>query len=186
MRLHIYAGLFTAIYLLAFGVSSLVINHRWNVDHTEITRTWESTVQPDTSLADQELAQALRNDLNIMGWTPWWKFQRDSISFRFEVTHLGNTHHVDVNLETGQASIGKAPKGFLAVFHGLHFLNGNIPNAGWLVRSWAFYQWLTITVMLASLVLGLWLWWKFSFKIWHVYVFGGLTVACILLMFTIA
>ncbi|MCK5370629.1 MAG: hypothetical protein KAQ62_18830, partial [Cyclobacteriaceae bacterium] len=78
-----------------------------------------------------------------------------------------------------------APKGFLAVFHGLHFFNGNIPNAPLLLRSWAIYQWLTLFVMAISLILGIWLWLKYNYKPWQGIVFGSLFIGTVIIMILI-
>jgi len=81
--------------------------------------------------------------------------------------------------------IGEAPKGFLAVFHGLHFFNGQIPNAPFFLRTWAVYQWLTLLTMLVSLIVGLWLWLKYHHQRWEGLVFGGLLVATVIIMMLI-
>lgn len=182
IKWHIYAGLFTAIYMLAFATSSLILNHQWEVANKEVTHKWESKVDINPSLNDEELSVQIRDNLGLMGWTPPWKFQRDSRHFRFEVTHFGMDYRIDTELATGNVKINEISKGFLATFHGLHFFNGNIPNAPFLLRSWAIYQWLTLAVMVVSLVLGLWLWIKFSFQRWHLVVFGGIFLGSIILM----
>ena len=77
------------------------------------------------------------------------------------------------------------PKGFIAVFHGLHFLNGKIPNAPFLIRTWAFYQWTALFVMSISLVLGIWLWLKYNYRPWQGIAFGGLFITTIIIMILI-
>ena len=182
IKLHVYAGLFTFIYLLAFGVSSLILNHKWSVENKEVKNTRVEHVQIDASLPDKELAEQVRDGLGQMGWVPWWEYKRDSTSFRFKVINFAKDYRLKVELPSGKIQIDEIPKGFLHSFHSLHFLNGNIPNAPLLVRSWAIYQYLTLTVMMVSLVLGLWLWWKYSYEAWHVWLFGGIFLASLLLM----
>lgn len=182
IKLHLYAGIFTSFYLLAFGFSALVMNHDVNLDRTEYTKTYETHLLIDPELSSEQLAEKIRDDLNIMGWLPWWEFKRDSILFSFNVVHLGRKYHIETNLQTGNLKISEAPKGFLAVFHGLHFLNGKIPNAPFLIQTWVVYQWLALFVMAISLILGLWLWIKYSYKPWQGYVFGGIFILTILIM----
>jgi len=123
--------------------------------------------------------------LELMGWIPYWRYQRDKDYFRFEVTHFGRNYHVNLNTYNGQVQVGEAPKGFFSVINGLHFFNGNIPNAPLLLRSWAVFQWLTLLTMLVSLIVGIWLWLRFSYKKWEGLVFGGLVVFTLFIMMLI-
>lgn len=182
IKLHIYSGLFTLFYLLAFGLSTIILNHKLNVEKKEVTTTWNSNVVIDTSISDQEIAESTRDQLGLMGWLPAGEFKKENHRFRFRIVHPGRNYHLNVNLMNGEVSIAEAPKGFVAVFHGLHFLNGNIPNASLLIRSWAMYQWFTLFVMFISLLLGLWLWLEYRYKIWEGIVFGSLFVGSIMIM----
>lgn len=182
INLHLYSGLFTSFYLLAFGLSALILNHKLKAEKSEVTHQWESNVQIDADLSDRELAENIRDQMDFMGWTPPWEFKRDSTSFQFRVTHPGRIYQLDANLATGNLAISETPKGFIAVFHGLHFLNGNIPNAPFLIRSWAVYQWLSLFVMLISLILGLWLWIRYRYKTWEGIAFGSLFIGSIIIM----
>lgn len=182
IKLHIYSGLFTSFYLIAFGLSSIILNHKIKVEKSEVTYNWDSKVQVDVNLSDRDLAENIRDQMGFMGWTPPWENKRDSASFQFMITHTGRNYYLNLNLETGDLAIAEAPKGFIAVLHGLHFFNGKIPNAPFFIRTWAVYQWLALFVMFISLILGLWLWIKYSYKTWEGIVFGGLFVASIIIM----
>jgi len=185
IKLHVYSGLFTAYYLIAFGLSAIILNHKIEVENNDITKHWESNVKVDTTLSNQELAQEVRDQLGLMGWMPAWEFKKENRRFQFRIVHPGRNYQIDLDLEKGDVFIAEAPKGFVAVFHGLHFLNGKIPNAPLLIRSWQIYQWLALFVMLISLVLGLWLWLKFSYKSWEGIAFGGLFIGSIIIMMLI-
>lgn len=182
IKLHVYVGLFTFVYLLAFGFSSLVLNHKWQVEKKEVTNSWETQVEIDAKLPDLELAEQVRDNLGLMGWLPRWEFNRDSTDFRFGITHVAKDYKLHVELASGKVAIDEIPKGFWHVFHSLHFFNGKLPNAPLFVRTWLVYQWLTMIVMVISLILGLWLWWKYSYEPWHIYLFGGISLLSILLM----
>ena len=185
IKLHLYAGIFTSFYLLAFGFSALVMNHDIKLDNTEYTKTRQTEVIVDPELNDLELATQIRDELNIMGWLPRWEFKRDSTTFSFRVEHPGRKYHIDANLLSGKLNVSEAPKGFWAVFHGLHFLNGKIPNAPFLIKTWQVYQWMALFIMAISIVLGLWLWIKYSYKTWQGFAFGGLFIFTILIMLLI-
>lgn len=185
IKLHLYAGIFTAFYLMAFGFSALIMNHKVNLDHTDFTKEWESNVNIDSAQTNLEIAEHIRDQLNIMGWLPRWEFIRENEKFNFTVVHLGRKYFLTADLTSGSIIVKEAPKGILAVFHGLHFLNGKIPNAPLLIRSWAIYQWLSLFVMGISIVLGLWLWVRYSYRPWQGFVFGGVFIFAILIMILI-
>jgi len=166
IKIHLYCGLFTLFYLVAFGLSSIILNHDLKVEKRAITRSWNQHLKIDPTLMDKDLAKSVKSQLNIMGWELPWKFERDSVSFYFQITHTGRNYYLNVNLLTGEVVVDEAPKGFLAVLHGLHFFNGMAPNAPFFIRTWAVYQWLTLFTMLISIVVGLWLWLKYNYRRW--------------------
>lgn len=158
------------------------MNHKINVEKKDVTHKWNTKIQVDAGLSDLRLAENIRDQMGFMGWTPPWEYKRDSTSFQFMITHTGRNYYLDVNPITGDLTVAEAPKGFIAVLHGLHFFNGNIPNAPFLIRTWAVYQWFTLFVLFISLVLGVWLWIKYSYKSWEGLVFGSLFIGSIIIM----
>lgn len=182
IRLHLYCGLFTSFYLLAFGLSSIILNHKMDVENRTIKKTWTDQVKVELSMTENELAEEVRNQLGLMGWVPRWRFNKDSTHFKFAVTSLAKTSKLNLDLNSGKVEVAEIPKGFLAVFHGLHFFNGRIPNAPFFLQTWRVYQWLTLLVLFFSLILGLWLWIKSGHKTWEFYFFGGLFLITSLLM----
>ena len=182
IKLHLYSGLFTCFYLIAFGISTLKLNHDIQTERNITTKKWDTQIPINASLDNKELATEIRNQIGLMGWIPYWKFQRDSTNFNFQVEHLGRNYILKANTITGFVQILEVPKGFLAVFEGLHFFNGSIPNAPLLLRSWKIYQWLSLFVMGISLILGLWLWLKYSYKPWEGITFGIVLVGTIIIM----
>ncbi len=185
VKLHLYCGLFTSFYLISFGLSSIILNHKFDLEKKAIKKTWAAQVQVDTSLSQKELAEEVRNQLNLMGWVPPWEFRKRDGHFQFITTHLAKTSKLDLDLASGRVEVAEMPKGFLEVLHALHFFNGRIPNAPFVLRTWIVYQWMTLFVLLVSLILGLWLWLRYSHKTWELYVFGGLFIFSLLLMFLI-
>ncbi|PHN06301.1 hypothetical protein [Flavilitoribacter nigricans] len=129
IRLHLYCGLFTSFYLIAFGFSSLILNHQVELNHTEVTDTWDARIEVVGGKTDQELAEELRDQLSLMGWLPPWQYKRDSLQFSCVITHLAKDTQLELDLQSGAVQASEKPKGLLAVLHGLHFFNGRIPNA---------------------------------------------------------
>ena len=83
IKLHLHTGLFIAFYVLAFGFSSIVMNHKLEFDKTEVTRIWETKVSAEPEVPDLELAESIKEELDLMGWVLPWEFKRDSLEFHF-------------------------------------------------------------------------------------------------------
>ena len=60
IKLHLYCGLFTAFYLIAFGFSSIVLNHKMDVENKAVKNRWSDQVVAEPSLTDKELAETVR------------------------------------------------------------------------------------------------------------------------------
>lgn len=185
IKLHLYCGLFTLFYLIAFGFSTIILNHDIKLAKSEISYSWEATIPFEPEQSDKELSEAVKNKLGLMGWTPFWLYKRNNQDFRFTVSHPGRNYHVTLDLTNGKVLVDEAPMGFLAVLNGLHFFNGNIPNAPLFLRTWAIYQWLALLAMLVSIFFGLWIWIKYSLQNWEGLVFGTLFGLTLLIMMLI-
>ncbi len=185
IKLHLYAGIFTSFYLLAFGLSTLILNHDLKVEKHDIKEKWTKTMDFDRNLPDRELGRAIRDKLGLMGWVIGWNIERTDEELKFTVTHPGRDYHIVANLDDGSIVVSEAPKGFIAVFHGLHFFNGLVPNAPFLLRTWALYQWLALFTFFVSLVLGLWLWIKYNYHPWEGWTFGVLALFTFIIMLLI-
>ena len=175
IKLHLYCGLFTSFYILAFGISSLILNHRWDIENKDVKNIYTERVIIDNNLDDNTLAENIRDQLGLMGWLPKWQMHRDSQSFQFTTVHLAKTNQLNVDLASG----------ILATLNGLHFFNGKIPNAPFFLKTWIVYQWLSLAVLFISLILGLWLWLKFNYQSWELYFFGTIFIMSIILMILI-
>ncbi|WP_149275811.1 PepSY domain-containing protein [Pareuzebyella sediminis] len=160
---HLYAGLFTAFYVLAFAISSLLLNHDAKIENTHTTSTWQAMVDIDPSLSDQDLCLKIRDDLAMIGWPTDWKRENNGI-LNFKIVHQAKESQLSANLSTGKVNVNEVGKGFFATFQALHFFSGKIPNGNLWLRSWQVYQWLTMIIMVISLVSGMWLWIKYVRK----------------------
>ena len=167
---------------MAFGFSSIILNHNIDLGSDEVKKTWRQEIMLDNSLEDHALAQNIQDQLGLMGHLPRWLFKRDSNYFDFRVTHMGRKYELYADLQSGWVEVQEKPQGFWAVLNGLHFLNGKIPNAPLLIKSWKVFQQLTLWVMTISVLLGIWLWWKHKSRRWSGRIFAGFIIGSILLM----
>lgn len=186
IRWHLYAGLFTALYILAFGFSSLILNHGIELDQKKFIGEWETTLLLDTiPQENMALANRIRDQLQLMGWPLGWRMERDSSDFSFPLTNPGKEFLLEYHFHTGQVQVQEYRKSFWSVLHTMHFFGGEIPNAPFFIRTFAVYQYLGMLVLSISLVLGIWLWIKFSQRSWELYFFGSLAIISIVLMYLV-
>lgn len=105
IKLHLYCGLFTSFYLIAFGVSSLILNHKISVGQSEVAKTWTTQVQLDPKSTDQELAEGLWDQIGLMGWTTPWQFRRDSAGFSCAIVHLAKESSLHLDFQSGESPL---------------------------------------------------------------------------------
>lgn len=159
LQLHLYGGLACAAYLVVFGLSSLNFNHHFGwMEATNAETRWERQITLPDIAEQQPLAEAIRDSLDLFGWTPPWNLRMDADTFHCRVVRMGKEYHLRVANATGSVQVKEITKGFWPTFNGLHFLGEHIPNAPWLVSSFPYYQDFTVFVILFSVVSGVWLW----------------------------
>ena len=122
------------------------------------SKSWATRVQIPQLESDQELAEAIRDSLELMGWAPWWKQNRQPEKYEFGVQHFGKEYEITTHTGSDKVEVIEKTKGLLATFNSLHFLAESIPNAPWYVNSWQYYQDFTIYFILFSILSGVYLW----------------------------
>jgi len=159
LQLHVYGGLFCAIQLLIFGISSLNMNHHFSFmqAHTAAVH-WEKTISLPDIESPQPLAEAVRDSLGLFGWTPPWNFFQEADTFRFKVVHFGKEYQLQLLKSAGVVSVSETQKGFWPTFNSLHFLSENVPNAPWPINSWQYFQNFTVFFLFYSLCSGIYFW----------------------------
>lgn len=100
LKIHLYAGLLCASYLILFGVSSLNFNHHFG-QHAALKAERQRGLRALPAIADDQLlAEALRDTLGLVGWTLPWETARsetaDSLYFQFGVSRPGKEYIIRV------------------------------------------------------------------------------------------
>jgi hypothetical protein len=159
LNLHLYGGLVTCWYLLVYGVSSLTFNHPWLIpDAKGAKRTWEKPLALPDEPDDLKLAERVRDELGLIGWTPPWEMRRDAEKeLHFENTHPGRKYRLHVDRSAGLVRVEEQPQGLRPVVLALHGLSEPVPNAGYL-QGWSFYTEATTVFVLFAVGSGIWLW----------------------------
>ena len=157
-KLHIYGGLIFFPYLLIFGLSTLYINHDFKIFREKQDWTVRKMVIDIADIEDnQQLAESIRDSLELMGWCPWWIQNRDESQFRFSIDHFGSEHRINANLGTGELIVNRRNKGFWSVLHSLHFLGSDVPRANKVINSWQYYQDFTVIYLIIAIITGVYM-----------------------------
>lgn len=139
--IHTYGGFLFFPLLIIFGLSALHINHGLKI--FEQGEEWdESHRQINVQFIEnkQQMAEAIRDSLGLMGWCPYWTQNRNNTRYRFDITHNGAEYKIDTDLQTGNVKIRRRAKGFGSVLNSLHFFNENLPSGTGVVNSWKHYK----------------------------------------------
>jgi hypothetical protein len=158
LKIHLYGGLLFFPYLLIFGLSSLNINHQFSFFDEK--QYWEEPVYKKIQLPsqfiddNQNLSEAVRDSLNLMGWCPWWNRSRSDSTYRFLVMNFGNEYKLNLNIVSGDVEITRRYKGLPHIFKALHFLGEQVPNANFIINSWKYFQNLTVFYVIFAAAIG--------------------------------
>jgi hypothetical protein len=158
LNVHLYGGLICAPYLLIFGFSSLHFNHHFSfVEPIPNSQTWEAPLHTQPMSENEKLADAVRDDLGLMGWPLFWKMKRDSSGdLEFEMERPGKSYTIRTDFKQAKAYVVERHKGFWQVVNSLHG-SGQLPNSRF-VPLWGIYTEICTAFVLFAGVSGLYLW----------------------------
>jgi hypothetical protein len=155
LQVHLYAALLCSSYFVLFGISSLNYNHKFGDESRTEVGTWERQLRMP-ELDDRAMSQAVRDTLDLPGWTPWWRYRTDDEgTFHFELVRPGK--HYDMRLSSdGLLRVEEFRTGFWPVVNQLHAMMA-LPNAP-LLTWWGVYTEFCFWVVVGSAASGVYLW----------------------------
>ena len=161
LKIHSYSGLICFWYLIILGTSSLYFNHHFSfMEASGTSESWSREVQlSDTFNDDLLLSEALRDSLKLIGWPLPWETWHDSTGiFHFALEHPGKRYVVDYTFHNQEARVQEIPKGAWRIFNAMHG-SGAVPNSTFM-HVWKWYSRATVVLVIFSVLLGVYLWWK--------------------------
>jgi hypothetical protein len=148
---------------------------------------WTETqkkININDNIDKQQLAEAIRDSLGLMGWCPYWTQHRDKEIYSFEITHNGAEYRIAANIDSGNVSIKRRPKGLGSILNSLHFFNEDLPSGTKIVNTWRYYKDLCFIYLLIAIVTGIWLTLKSRKKFREIIVLcSALAMSCILILY---
>jgi hypothetical protein len=150
---HLTAGLFSMLFVLMYGWSSLQFSHPAWADTQPVTVEWQTQLAP--GLAPRDAAQALRTDLGLQGDLAQIRQQNGLTQFR--LVKPGVVQEVRYEPATGATRLKTNRWGWAGMMNRLHTAAGLWHEDGWV----NLYGWLVGLVSFGLLLLGstgLYLW----------------------------
>lgn len=150
---HLTAGLFSMLFVLMYGWSSLQFAHPTWADTKPVAVEWKTQLTP--GLAPRDAALVLRTGLKLEGDLAQIR-QKDGVT-QFLLTKPGVNHSVRYDEATGAAQMKTSRWGFAGMMNRLHTSAGLWHEDGWV----NVYGWLVGIVSFGLLLLGgtgLYLW----------------------------
>jgi hypothetical protein len=158
LNIHLYGGLLCSGYLLVYGTSSLLFNHRFDrLVGLASAREWTATTAPPAGDAlPAVLARRVADALRIVGRIPAGGPRRDEAGgLRFNIQRPGRSFAVRVD-STGVATVAERRLRPAAILMGLHDARPEPTSVA--LTSWWWYTHVTVAFLLYLAGSGVVLW----------------------------
>ena len=153
---HLLLGLFSFLFLLMYGVSSVQMAHN----------TWfdlkPAVAESQTTLAagldnPRVIARQLMDRGEVRGELQQIRTNRPNYSFR--VVRPGTVHEVDYSAQTGAAKIRTSVAGLMGMLNRIHHVNG-VWHEYTLTNVWGVFVGIISMMLVIMSLTGIYLWFK--------------------------
>src|SRR6185295_19408306 len=129
---HLFLGLFSCLFLLMYGVSSVQMSHNtWFRSRPDVT-TAEYALSPNAADA-RAVARELMDTHKLRGEIAQVRATAGSLAFA--ITRPGTVYQVEYATATGAAKVRDNRAGFIGMLNRLHHING-VRHDYWLINVW--------------------------------------------------
>jgi hypothetical protein len=152
---HLLLGLFSALFLLMYGVSSVQMAHRkW---FSLAPRTVESAVALVPGLHDARVVARALMDRGMRGELT--EVRPDAAGVRFRIVRPGTVYDVAYTLESGNTKVRTDTANFMGMLNRLHHVNG-LWHPYWLINAWGAFVAVISVALIGMSVTGIYLWFR--------------------------
>ncbi len=154
---HLFVGLFSCLFLLMYGVSSVQMSH--NTWFSSKPSTTESRVALGAGGAGdpRALARRLMEEHGLRGEIQ--QIRATAAGCAFRIVRPGTVYDIDYAGLSGQAHIKTHVAAFMGMLNRLHHIGGLWHDFG-LVNAWAFFLGLVSAGLVVLGLTGIYLWFK--------------------------
>ena len=163
---HLFLGLFSCLFLLMYGVSSVQMSHNsWFRSRPDVT-TAEYALSPNAADA-RAVARELMDAHKLRGEVTQVRATAGGLAI--SITRPGTVYQVEYATATGAARVRDNRAGVIGMLNRLHHVNG-IRHDYWLINVWGAFVGIVSLFLFALGGTGIYLW----FKIHQERVIGGI------------
>ncbi|MEW6161338.1 MAG: PepSY-associated TM helix domain-containing protein [Verrucomicrobiota bacterium] len=160
-KIHIYAGMFSLVFVLFFAVSGFVLNHRWKVwdwFSRRVESTRDITVQIPAQGTDLEKARAILKQLNIDGEIHRIVSEPARQTLAFDLQRPGQFASVKLDATTGKGTLKTTNFNAWSIVHILHIFSGH-GDKNWVwANVWKFFSDATAILVIVLALSGFYMW----------------------------
>ena len=162
-KVHIFAGMFSILFIIFFGLSGFVLNHRWKLwdwfsQRVETTR--EVAVQIPADGSDLQKARAILKQLKVDGEINRIVSEPIKQSFAFDVQRPGQFANVKLDAVSGKGTLKTTDLNAWSILHIMHIFSGHGDKNWKWANVWKFFSDLTAIIMVVLAASGFYMWLK--------------------------
>lgn len=162
-KIHIYAGMFSMLFIIFFGVSGFMLNHRWSIWNwfaTRVETTRDVTVQIPSDGTDLQKARAILKQLGVDGEIHRIVSEPVKQTFSFDVQRPGQFANVKLDASNGTGTLKTTDFNAWSILHIMHIFTGH-GDKNWVwANVWKFFSDLTAIIMVVLALTGFYMWWN--------------------------
>ncbi len=168
-KFHVYGGLLTAGFLIAYSYSAFYHQH-----HLKFPKPGSKTHEWEQQLIIPEIPDkldyklAVRDSLGLFGYAPWWEDYKDSLGIHhFMINRPGKQYWITVPEQGNTYQIDEVRTGFWDVLFRLHPISGGMQNHGkgpFFIKAWKIVALPLALVLLGVMIISIHFWYVRSFK----------------------
>jgi hypothetical protein len=155
-NVHLALGLFSSLFLLAYGVSAFEMAHSPLFRWTKAEKS-ESSLSIPAAMNPRQLAKHLMEEHDLRG--DLMKVETTSIALRLEIVRPGVVHRVEVDTTAGTAVVKTEKGDLIRTLNRIHHLSG-MWHEYWVINAWAWLLLLVSIALFGTGASGLYLWIK--------------------------
>lgn len=158
LNIHLYGLLLCSSYLILFGASSVVYNHRQFFAQSDTTTVhWQKNITVDTTLADSVLVPAIRDLLGLIGWyEPGRTYWDSSGVFNTALARPAKHYTIRYFPTEHLVTVEEECRGFWEIIGSLHGFSG-LSGSDFLSIWWWYTELCTLFVIFGA-ISGVYLW----------------------------
>lgn len=155
--------MFSLLFVIFFGVSGFVLNHRWKVwdwFSRRVETTREVTVQIPARGSDLEKARAILKQLDVDGEIHRIVSEPAKQTLSFDVQRPGQFANVKLDAVSGKGTLKTSDLNAWSIVHIMHVFSGHGEKNWKWANVWKFFSDATAIITVVLAVTGFYLWLK--------------------------